>query len=68
MCGSHEENLQSKCSVLAQADRRADCWQLCQPIKVRHQPVTGGSWGTAAGWTTESDIFKEVCAMAGDAV
>ena len=55
-------------SVLAWAAGRADSWQLCQPIRVMCQPMTGCSWDHATSWTTESDIFKEVCAMAGGAV
>ena len=52
--------LLSMCSVLAWAGGRADGWQLCQPIKVRCQPMTGCSWGNATSWTTESAVFKKV--------
>ena len=52
--------LLSMCSVLAWAGGRADSWQLCQPIRVMCQPMTGCSWDHATSWTTESDIFKKV--------
>ena len=57
--------LLSMCSVLAWAGGRAgiltDSRQLCQPIRVMCQPMTGCSWEHATSWTTESAVFKKVC-------